>query len=61
MNTGMLRQQKLIMGIAALVVGVVLLIGTLGTQGSYADGDPTGRMVDGGSAPNSRDGRDSPH
>jgi hypothetical protein len=49
MNSGMMRQHKLILGIAALVMVAVLLIFTVGTQVNYADGDPTGRMANGDS------------
>ena len=56
MNSGTLRQHKLIMGIAALVLSAVLLIFTVGTQVSYADGDPTGRMANGDSENSTGDG-----
>ena len=39
MNSGMLRRHPFLMGIAALVLSALLLIFTIGTQVSYADGD----------------------
>ncbi len=39
MNRGTMRQHPFLMRIAALVMAAVLLIFTIGTQVSYADGD----------------------
>jgi hypothetical protein len=46
MNSSMMRQHPFLMRIAALVLGVALLLFTVGTQVSYADGDPNSGMND---------------
>jgi hypothetical protein len=46
MNKATTRQHPFLMKTAALVLSALLLVFTLGTQVSYAGGDPTGGLND---------------